>query len=81
MLLLSRAYFQRLYKKNFGVSVMADVIAARIALAKKYLASEQNSIAFVADACGEIYFMQQFKKETGMTPAQYRAKARGEKQA
>lgn len=83
MLLLSRAYFQRLYKKNFGVSVMADVIAARIALAKKYLASEQNSIAFVADACGyrsEIYFMQQFKKETGMTPAQYRAKARGEKQ-
>lgn len=34
MMLLSRAYFQRLYKQNFGVSAMSDVIAARIAMAK-----------------------------------------------
>lgn len=74
-MLLSRAYFQRLYKKNFGVSAMADVITARIALAKQLLTSERRSIAEIATACGydsEIYFMQQFKKETGMTPTQFR---------
>lgn len=74
-MLLSRAYFQRLYKKNFGVSAMADVITARIALAKQLLTSERRSIAEIAAACGydsEIYFMQQFKKETGMTPTQFR---------
>ncbi len=74
-MLLSRAYFQRLYKKNFGVSAMADVITARIALAKQLLTTERRSIAEIAAACGydsEIYFMQQFKKETGMTPTQFR---------
>ena len=37
MMLLSRAYFQRLYKKEFGVSVMTDVINARMNLAKRFL--------------------------------------------
>lgn len=75
MMMLSRAYFQRLYKKNFGVSPMIDVINARTALAKKILAKDTMSIAEVAAACGydsEIYFMQQFKKETGKTPSQFR---------
>ncbi len=74
-MMLSRAYFQRLYKKHFGVSAMADVITARMALAKQLLVGERRSIAEIATACGydsEIYFMQQFKKETGMTPTQYR---------
>ncbi len=75
MMMLSRAYFQRLYKKNFGVSAMTDVINARITLAKKLLVKERISISEVAVACGyesEIYFMQQFKKETGQTPSQFR---------
>lgn len=81
MMLLSRAYFQRLYKQNFGVSAMSDVIAARIAMAKKLLADGQNTLAEIAEQCGyhsEIYFMQQFKKETGMTPTQYRTKGNAE---
>lgn len=75
MMLLSRAYFQRLYKKEFGISVMADVIAARIILAKRLLSDTTDNISEIAAACGydsEIYFMQQFKKETDMTPTQYR---------
>ena len=81
MMLLSRAYFQRLYKQNFGVSAMSDVIASRIAMAKKLLADGQNTLAEIAEQCGyhsEIYFMQQFKKETGMTPTQYRTKGNAE---
>lgn len=72
---LSRAYFQRLYKREFGVSVMKDVITARIALARRLLVTDRSSVAEIAVMCGyesEIYFMQQFKKETGMTPTQYR---------
>lgn len=80
MMMLSRAYFQRLYKKNFGVSPMTDVINARITLAKKMLEKEQLSIAEIATACGydsEVYFMQQFKKETGKTPSQFRKESIG----
>lgn len=72
---LSRAYFQRLYKREYGISVMKDVITARIALARKLLDTDKSSITAIAAMCGyesEIYFMQQFKKETGMTPTQYR---------
>lgn len=74
MMMLSRAYFQRMYKQNFGVSAAADVIAARIQLAKKLL-SEGRSVSQTAEKCGyisEIYFMQQFKKETGVTPAEFK---------
>lgn len=77
MMMLSRAYFQRLYKKNFGVSAMTDVITARITAAKQLLTTSRKNIAEIAVLCGyesEIYFMQQFKKETGMTPSQYRRK-------
>ena len=75
LLYTSRAYFQRLYKREFGVSVMKDVITARIALARRLLVTDRSSVAEIAVMCGyesEIYFMQQFKKETGMTPTQYR---------
>lgn len=77
MMLLSRAYFQRLYKKEFGVSVMTDVINARMNLAKRLLVTDGRNIAEIAAACGyesEIYFMQQFKKIIGITPTQYRNK-------
>ncbi|MGN0620647.1 MAG: AraC family transcriptional regulator [Porcipelethomonas sp.] len=75
LMLLSRAYFQRLYKKEFGVSVMTDVISARMDLAKRLLVTDKRSISEIASACGyesEVYFMQQFKKVTGITPTQYR---------
>lgn len=74
MMMLSRAYFQRMYKQNFGISAASDVIAARIRLAKKLL-STGKSIKETAEKCGysgEIYFMQQFKKETGVTPSEFR---------
>lgn len=74
MMTLSRAYFQRMYKQNFGISATADVIAARIQLAKKLL-SGGKSVSETAEKCGyvsEVYFMQQFKKETGVTPAEFK---------
>ena len=54
---------------------MKDVITARIALARRLLVTDRSSVAEIAVMCGyesEIYFMQQFNKETSMTPTQYR---------
>lgn len=70
---LSEAYFQRMYKKTFQVSVSADLINARIEMAKQLLA-DGTTIAETAEYCGyssDVYFMHQFKKETGMTPTEW----------
>ncbi|MCM1270821.1 MAG: substrate-binding domain-containing protein [Ruminococcus flavefaciens] len=73
MMSLSDAYFQRMYKKTFQVSVSTDLIHARIEMAKLFL-SEGTSIAETAEYCGyssDVYFMHQFKKETGKTPTEW----------
>lgn len=70
---LSDAYFQRMYKRTFQISVSADIINARIETAKRLL-SEGTTIAETAELCGystDVYFMHQFKKETGMTPSEW----------
>ncbi len=72
-MMLSRAYFQRMYKQKFGISVSADIIAARIEKGKQLLLSG-CSIYDTAERCGyssDVYFMHQFKKETGMTPTEF----------
>lgn len=74
-MMLSRGYFQRMYKQTFGISAAADVIAARVELAKKLLTGSKMSIREIAEQCGyatDFYFMQQFKKETGVTPLEFR---------
>lgn len=73
MMSLSDAYFQRMYKKTFQVSVSTDLIHARIEMAKLLL-SEGTPIAETAEYCGyssNVYFMHQFKKETGKTPTEW----------
>lgn len=79
-MMLSRAYFQRMYKRYFGISVSADIITARIEMAKKLLLNHK-SICETAEQCGyssDVYFMHQFKKETGLTPSEFLNKARND---
>ena len=54
---------------------MQDVIKNRIILAKDNLANTDYSIKKIANICGYSnteHFSRQFKKETGMSPKQYR---------
>lgn len=77
--LLSESYFQHLYKQIFGVSVMSDVINARIEHSKYLLANTDDSVADIASLCGyrsDVHFMRQFKSTTGITPSQYRRQFR-----
>lgn len=74
---MSRSGFQHLYKKVFGISVSADVINARMKLARELLVSANMSIRETAQKCGyadEYSFMKRFRKYYGITPTQMKEK-------
>ena len=78
---LSVSYFQHLYKEQFGVSPIADVINSRIEYAKYLLSSTDYSVKAIADELdypSDIQFIQQFKSVCGISPAVYR---KGKKKA
>lgn len=72
---LSESYFQHLYKRIFGVSVISDVITARIDHGKYLLSGTDYPIGVIAGMCGyknDVHFMRQFKAASGLTPSEYR---------
>lgn len=72
---MSKSNFQHLYKKFFGVSVMHDVIQARVERAKLLLRSTEFTSLVISQRCGfgnYSHFARQFKAHTGMTPLEYR---------
>lgn len=76
-LTMSTSYFQHLYKKQFGTSVMNDVIQSRIDHAKYLLSSTDISIVQISEMCGykcPSHFMRQFKLRMKVTPSEYRKK-------
>ena len=73
---ISRSSFQHMYKKMFGVSVMTDVISARMERASQLLATTNLSVREVAERCGytnEYGFMKRFKMHFGKTPTEFRS--------
>jgi AraC-like DNA-binding protein len=85
ILCFSEGYFRTRYKILFGVSYHQDCIHARISYAKFLLLTTQLSVSAIAAQCGykeDNYFLRQFRRETGLTPNQFRkilpANARGE---
>lgn len=73
---ISAGYLQSIYKKQFGVSCMHDVLQKRIELAKDYLLTSQYSIQRIAPLCGyqsSEHFCRQFKSVTGLSPTAFRA--------
>lgn len=72
---ISRSYFQRLYRQQFSVSCMDDIIAARMKKACQLLQYTDMRIQEIAIQCGyrnESHFMRQFKEKSGVTALQYR---------
>ncbi len=71
---LSLSYFQHIYKALFGVTVVHDLIAARIEYASYLLQNNANSIGDVAAYCGYAnieHFTRQFKQVKGFSPKKY----------
>ena len=76
---VSGSYFQKLYKLQFHVSCMDDVINARLRKAKKLLKDSNLHIQEIAEQCGyqnACHFMRQFKGKVGLTASQYRKQVR-----
>ncbi len=72
---LSKERFAALYRKFFASSPYADVIDARIILARGMLISDNASLKEIAMRCGwrdEHYFSRCFRARCGISPGAYR---------
>lgn len=78
---ISAGYLQLLYKRQFGVSCMDDVIASRVRLAKDYLTHTNMRVLEIAAICGynnPEHFSRQFRRQCGMAPGQFRKENGGQ---
>lgn len=75
---LSSIYFHNLFSKAVGMSPREYLTRLRINESKKLLWNSDVPMSWIAEQCGfgcQQYFSRVFKKETGMTPGQYRREA------
>lgn len=74
---INKFYLARLFKEQFGSSVLTYVLYLRISQAKRLLRFTDQSIDAIGKECGMPdgnYFARSFRKVEGMTPSEYRKK-------
>ncbi|MFC0470664.1 AraC family transcriptional regulator [Halalkalibacter kiskunsagensis] len=74
---ISPAHFSRTFKILLGMNVSDYIIEKRINLAKEKLKNENEKISTISKQCGfnsMPHFYRTFKKQTSMTPSEYRRK-------
>lgn len=72
---MSDTYLRRLFVREFGMTPQRYISRLRLSAARELLQSGYYSIGEIADRCGFNninYFSTFIKKETGMSPEQYR---------
>lgn len=71
----SRAHFLRMFHKSTGTTPHQYVMQRRVARAEQLLTASPLGVAEIAAACGfssQAHLTLTFKKQTGITPAEYR---------
>ncbi len=79
-LAVSKSYFSPLFKAHTGMTFVEYLTAVRMERAKELIASEDLKSYEVAERVGfndAHYFSLTFKKQTGVTPTEYRELSRG----
>ena len=72
---MSRSAFLHHYKAQFGVTFIQDLVSSRIAYAQMLLATTDMPVHSIGTQCGYRnyeHFARQFKRETGMSPGDFR---------
>lgn len=72
---MTPTYLSKLYKKETGNSILHTINTVRLEASKKLLADSCLSINDIAINVGYVYsnaFIRFFKKQTGITPGQYK---------
>lgn len=72
---LNAFYFSKLFKKKTGTPPHQYLSSIRIQYAKTLLAETSHSLSYIAEKCGyasDSHFIRAFKKETAVTPTQFR---------
>jgi AraC-like DNA-binding protein len=72
---LSPERFAAVYQALFGTTPYAEVMEARLVMAKRLLSSTDLAVKEIAFACGwgdHQYFSRLFKRKTGLPPSRYR---------
>lgn len=74
---LSGRHANHIFKKETGQTIFDYLIDFRIGIAKGLLKEQDSKVAMVAEEVGYVntsYFCLAFKKNVGMTPAEYKSK-------
>ena len=74
---MSPSHFSRVFKSAFGTSPIDWLRRERISQAKRRLADTSDDIKEIAEQVGyadRYFFSKDFKKHTGFTPSQFRAR-------
>lgn len=80
---MSPDYLSKLFKKEAGVSLSDYIIKKRILLAKQLLIFSDLSVEEITERfhfSSASYFIKVFKRRTGITPQQYRAEYKKQKE-
>ena len=79
---ISVATICKTVKRNTGKTVGQLVTEDRVRRAQQYLSSSERPVAEIAEIVGVEdynYFTRIFRRQTGMTPTQYRRRVRNAK--
>lgn len=74
---LSPVYFHKLFSEYYGLTPAEYILKVRISVAKQLLITTSDTLVEIASNCGfssQSYFNYIFKKETCLSPLQYRKK-------
>lgn len=72
-------YLNTLFKKTTGVTLHESITERRLEMAREMLLTTDKSIAEIGRLCGFVgpsYFSECFKQRTGLTPSEYRQRAK-----
>lgn len=70
----SPSRFSALYQEQFDISPKAELLEARLSMARQMLRYSDLSVTAIAAACGfqsVYYFSKYFRKRTGLSPTQW----------